>query len=170
MKQIFILNGVATSGKNTFVDFCKCFADVHHYSYVDFARNKIAPLCGYKGEKSDKERDFLSNLNDILEKYYDLPFKDITEQVESFLQLDDESKLHILFIDIRAPHVIRRACQAFDAKSVFVDNNRARLITSNHTDANVKKYKYDIVIDNNGTLADLKTKAEYFCKQLENNQ
>ena len=168
VKKIFILNGAATSGKNTFVDLCKEFANVSHYSYVDYARNVVAPLCGYDGGKTEKDRDFLSDLNDILLKYYDLPFNDILKQVDNFLKTSDfifnpDNKISILFIDIREPEAIERACKNFNALSVLIENNRVEPVASNHADANIMNYNYDIVIENNGSLAELRTKAKTFC-------
>lgn len=164
MKKIVILNGYATAGKNSFADFCGRYANVQHYSYVDYARNVVAPLCGYKGGKSQAERDFLADLNDILIKYYDLPYRDIRTVVQNFLYGDKEDG--VLFIDIREPEAIQRACKEFNAISVFVDNNSVERITSNHADANVRNYEYDYIIDNDGTLKQLEESAKTFIEHL----
>ncbi len=164
MKKIVILNGYATAGKNSFVDFCSKYANVHHYSYVDYARNVVAPLCGYTGGKTEKERNFLADLNDILIKYYDLPYRNIRSVAKNFLYNDEENG--ILFIDIREPKAIKRACDEFKAVSVFVDNNNVERITSNHADANVRNYEYDYIIDNDGTLEQLEESAKTFVEDL----
>lgn len=157
MKKVYILNGSATSGKNTFVDICNKFVATLHYSYIDYARYKIAPLCGYQGGKSEWERNFLSDLNDLLIKYYDLPFKDISEQIDFFLEMDitEDGKNSIMFVDIREPEAIRRACEVFNAKAILIENNRVQPVISNHADANVRDYEYDYIIENNGDLNDL---------------
>ena len=59
-----------------------------------------------------------------------------------------------MIIDIREPKEIERAKQVFGAKTVFIENNRVKQITSNMADAGVFDYTYDYTIQNNGTLAE----------------
>lgn len=166
MKKVYILNGAATSGKNTFVDMCNEYIKTSHYSYVEYARTKIAPLCGYQGGKSNKERDFLSDLNDLLIKYYDLPFKDITIMVDNFYSEYTPSGVDsALFIDIREPDAIDRACKTFDAKSILIKNDRVSPVESNHADANVENYNYDYIIENSGNIQDLRDSVVTFLKE-----
>ena len=95
-------------------------------------------------------------------EYNDLPFRDIKRKVNEFKQDTDNM---FLFIHIREPEEIERAKNEFNAKTVLVWNKNVSLINSNHADANVYDYTYDVLIDNSGTLEELEHEAERFVKR-----
>ena len=64
---------------------------------------------------------------------------------------------------------IERAKQEFKAITVLVRNPNVPEIKSNMADANVEEYQYDYVIENNGTLEDLRNKVAEFVRKLEEN-
>lgn len=88
-----------------------------------------------------------------------MPFKSMRSKVAEFYA-DDFS--HMLFLHIREPEEIERAAKAFSAKTILITRDQVKHITSNMADENVFNYDYDIVIDNSGTLDDLKAKAKGF--------
>ena len=160
-KKIFIINGIATSGKDTFVELVSEFAPTKNISSVDKIK-EIARLIGWDGEsKTEKDRKFLSDLKLLTSKYCDMPFQYMKEQVENF----NNSKDLCLFLHIREPEEIERAVKEFNAKTILVTRYSVDPITSNTSDANVNNYKYDYEIANNGTLEDFKRMAEYFAKK-----
>ena len=61
---------------------------------------------------------------------------------------------------LREPEEIIRAVKEFDAKTILVVRDTVKYITSNMADKNVFNYDYDYVIQNNGTITDLKQKAK----------
>ena len=73
----------------------------------------------------------------------------------------------LLFLHIREPKEITRAVLRFNAKTILITRSSIHKITSNLSDKNVFNYNYDYVIENNGTLDDLKDKAKKFIKNLE---
>ena len=165
-KQIFIINGSGGVGKDKFVelvsmelnDRLKRFHTVINFSSIDKVK-EIAREIGWSGKKSEKDRKFLSDLKCLTGNYYDMPFKSIKDKIDEFMKDDDS---HILFLHIREPKEIKRAVDEFGAKTILVVRDSVKHITSNMADENVYNYKYDFVIENNGTIEDLKKKAINF--------
>lgn len=170
-KQIFIINGSGGVGKDTFVkfisdelnDIMKKFHTVVNFSSVDKVK-EIAREIGWNGEKTEKDRKFLSDLKRLTGEYCDMPFESMKNSVNEFLR-NEENK--ILFLHIREPEEIARTVKEFDAKTILVIRDSVKHITSNMSDENVFNYKYDYVIKNNGTLDELKNKAKEFLENLE---
>ena len=160
-KQIFIINGSGGVGKDTFCEKCGHYTDVKVISSIELVKH-FATEMGWNGQKTPKDRKFLSDLKDLLTRYNDLPFRDIKRKVNEFKQDTDNM---FLFIHIREPKEIERAKNEFNAKTVLVWNKNVSLINSNHADANVYDYTYDVLIDNSGTLEELEHEAERFVKR-----
>jgi hypothetical protein len=157
-KHIFITNGTGGCGKDTFASMVGEVVPTFKFSSIDCVKN-IAKLCGWVGGKSEKDRKFLSDLKLLTSAYSDMPFKSIEFAIGGFI----ESKHYqVMFIDIREPNEIERAKIEFGAKTILIKNDRVAPITSNMADANVNNYNYDIVIENNGTLADLRETVQKF--------
>lgn len=158
--KIIILNGCGGTGKNTFVDLCKIFnPKVMHTSMIDYTK-KIARELGWDGEKTEKDRKFLSNLKDTIDEYNDLSFKYVDKYIMS-------CKNKIVFIDAREPKDIDRLANKYNALKVLVINNNIPHISSNHADNEVFETQYDIVIDNSDSLDRLRESAEIFMKLME---
>lgn len=166
-KQIFIINGSAGVGKDTFVDTVERVLEninkdywVENYSSVTRVK-EIAKSCGWNGTKTEKDRKFLSDLKLLLTEYNDLPFKDLGYVVEGFLH-DGFENSKMLFLHIREPEEIVKAEKAFNAKTILIKRDSVVHITSNMGDENVYNYDYDIIVENNGTLEDLQEIARLF--------
>lgn len=165
-KQVYIINGSGGVGKDTFVDLVsnelndllKKFHTVINFSSIDKVK-EIAKEIGWDGKKTEKDRKFLSDLKVLTSDYCDMPFKSMESKVYEFIK-DDNS--YMLFLHIREPEEISRAAKAFNAKTILVTRDQVKHITSNMADENVFNYDYDVVIDNSGTLDDLKVKAKGF--------
>ena len=69
-----------------------------------------------------------------------------------------------IFIDCREPKEIQKFVDRLGAKTIFIDRKIEDYNASNHADANVENFEYDIVINNNGTLEDLAAAAMNFIK------
>jgi dephospho-CoA kinase len=159
-KRIFITNGVGGCGKDTFANFLRNYCSVSKYSSINKVKS-IASACGWSGDKTEKDRKFLSDLKLLTSEYSDMPFKDIQEFVEVFKAC---IKSDVLLIDIREPEEIERAKYEFDAETILIRNNRIKPITSNMADANVENYEYDYIIENNGTLEEFKETVRLFAE------
>ena len=165
-KHIFIINGSGGVGKDTFVelvsielnDIFKRFHTVINFSSIDKVK-EIAAEIGWKGEKTERDRKFLSDLKILASNYCDMPFESIKSKVEEFIK--DKNSV-FLFLHIREPEEIARAVKEFRAKTVLIIRDSVKHITSNMADENVFNYNYDFVIENNGTIEELNKKVQKF--------
>lgn len=168
MANVIIVNGAPRSGKDTFVNFClkelKGFGK--SVSTVDFVK-EIAAKCGWDGTKTLKNREFLSNLKDLLTEWGDVPYKKIEEEINSFdfslEQYDIDKDKGFVFVMCREPQEIQKFVDRLGAKTVCVRREEAeKAAVSNHADANVLDYNYDCYINNNKDLAHLQNAARVF--------
>lgn len=159
MKKVFVLNGGAGVGKDTFCQFLSEHISVYHYSSVTEVK-KIARKCGWNGIKTEEDRRFLSDLKNLLTEYSDKPFNDMCEIYENFKQ--DKIPASVLIFDIREPDEIEKAVKKFKAKTILVENKNVKPITSNMADAGVNNYIYDYIIENNGTLAEFADSVKFW--------
>lgn len=158
-KYIFVTNGMARSGKDTFAALMNEFVPTKKYSSIDYIK-EIAKLCGWDGQKNERSRKFLSDLKVLTSQYNDLPFKMIQKQIQEFHK---NKKYNVLLIDIREPEEIRKLCDKYkDVKTILIKRSSVKIITSNMADAGVFNYNYDFVIENNGTLDELKSIVKKF--------
>lgn len=160
-KKIFITNGMARCGKDTFAMFLNEFVPTLKYSSIDKVK-EIAALCGWNGGKTEKDRKFLSDFKMLTSEYSDMPFNAIKEKVSEFLNDSNE----VMLIDIREPEEIEKAKMAFNAETILIKNNRVNIIASNYGDASVFDYTYDYIIENEGTLEDFKGNIKCFVEEV----
>lgn len=86
-KRIFILNGVHTSGKDTFVKYINEYGiDVVHYSYVDFTSDMLESKGINIKDKSNKLRKLLCDVNNALEEYNDIPLRIVLISLITFIR------------------------------------------------------------------------------------
>jgi hypothetical protein len=173
--KIFIINGAAGSGKDTFVELCRKFtgdAFLLNISTVDKVK-EIATACGWDGTKTPENRKFLSDLKALLTDWADVPLNDMIQKIERFKRgfeiYDISDDRAIVFIHCREPEEIRKLVKALNARTLLIRRSAAENITaSNQSDAGVLDYEYDIHINNNGSLAELERTAEVFIKSTVN--
>jgi dephospho-CoA kinase len=157
-KHVFITNGMARCGKDTFAMFLEEFVPTLKYSSIDKVKS-IAKLCGWNGGKTEKDRKFLSDLKVLTSEYSDMPFNNVASKVSEFIRDNVHS---VMLIDIREPEEIEKAKIIFGAKTILIKNDRVPNISSNMADANVYNYNYDFTIENNGTLEEFKETIRQF--------
>lgn len=164
MKKIFITNGSAANGKDTFAKLVAKYISTYKYSSIDLVKEMFEYIGIPKEPKTEKKRLLYSDTKDMLTKYNDIPFKDIMSIVTDFK--NNKIEASILLIDIREPEEIARAVREFGAETILVRNPNAIKIESNHADRDVENYKYDYIIENNGTLEQLDKVAEFFVRDI----
>ena len=162
-KKIFIINGPAGAGKDTFVSMVGSLVPSVNYSSVVLVK-EAAKILGWEGGKDDKDRKFLSDLKDLSTAYSSAIFKDILERAERFRN-DDINEF--MFIHIREIPEISTLAKVLDAKTILITRIGVDPNKSNTADANVLNYDYDIIIHNDGTLGEFKLKAEEFVRNLQ---
>ena len=162
-KQVFIINGNGGTGKDTFVSFVSDIVYTINYSSIDKVK-EIARIIGWNGGKSEKDRKFLSDLKSLCIDYNDMPFNCMKNKFEEFMNSDSL----FLFLHIREISEIEKAKKFFNAKTILIERDSVKHIISNVADAGVFEYNYDIIINNNGTLNELREKTWYFVKDCLN--
>lgn len=162
-KMIFIVNGKPRAGKDTFAQILNEYMDVYKYSSVTKVK-EIAKQCGWTGAKEERDRKFLHELKMLTSAYSDMSYNDVIEEIDKFKK--GELDADIFVVDVREPEDIDRLVKATKAFTIFIENNRVPSITSNAADANVENYRYDFVIQNNGTLEDFEGNIKLFIEVL----
>lgn len=163
-----IVNGPPTAGKDTFCEMCISTLRARDYmaeivSSVALVKD-IATKCGWNGEKTPKNRKFLSDLKDLLTEWDDVPTKDVIRRAE---QIDLNAKTYqskdtIIFVMMREPSEIEKFVELTGAQTIIImrDGTEEQI---NHADNEIFDYPYDLYIDNNGTLDDLLEAALFTC-------
>lgn len=164
IKKVFITNGGATSGKDSFAEALSKHVVTFKYSSIDLVKDMLEFAGIPKEPKTEEKRLLYSDTKDRLTKYDDIPFKDITSVVVDFK--DDRIDTDVLLIDIREPEEIKRAVETFGAETILIRNPRAEKITSNHADRDVENYNYDYIIENDGSLDELNAVAKEFAEYV----
>ena len=171
-EQVFIINGSGGVGKDAFIEMVynqsyepskNRYVKVANHSSVTKVK-EVAKIIGWDGTKTERNRKFLSDLKLLTTEYNDMPLNDMAEFANNFMSYNvDVSKM--LFLHIREPKEIVKAIDKFkeyDVKTILVKRDSVKHINSNMSDENVYNYDYNITINNNGTLEDLKEKANCF--------
>lgn len=168
--KIIIVNGYGGSGKDTFENYVISYANTYKYkvnktSMIEYTKEQAKKL-GWTGGKTLADRRFLSDLKDSLTRWNDSPFEDIQSKIRSCKMCN----YTLLFIDAREPEDIDRIKLIDPNVSTLLVKRQEtdNIVYGNHADDCVLNYAYDWVIENNGSLDDLKASAElWFDKILE---
>lgn len=164
MKKVYITNGSGSKGKDSFAELVGKYIPTFKYSSIDLVKDMLE-FAGVKKEpKTERKRLLYSDTKDMLTKYDDIPFRDVTSIVADFKSglIDTD----ILLIDIREPEEIARAVETFGAETILVRNPNVDNITSNHADRDVENYEYDYIIENDGTFEQLDKVAKLFVGEI----
>lgn len=178
MVKVVVVNGRPGVGKSEFERLCKEQCNLFNRvvgfsndrrlwiditSTVDFVK-EVATMCGWDGTKTLENRKFLSDLKDLLTNWDDVPYKMIEHRAKTLPSNSD----WIMFVDCREPAEIQKMKERLNATTLLirresVENNE----TSNHADANVFNYEYDLTIYNNSDIIDLEKKAKDFINYMK---
>ncbi len=166
--KVVIINGVGRSGKDTFVNMCKMIdPKIQNYSTVDAVKD-VARKMGWHDDKSDAGRKFLSDIKEVWDNYNYGATSVIIRRVSNYIDLMKEMSLESsVFVHCREPHKIAEMKQKFEELgystiTLLVENPNVPDITTNPSDRDVREYDYDVVVDNDGTLDDLRSSARWF--------
>ena len=165
MVKVFVINGAGTSGKDTFIDLftevCRNYERCRYYVFKFSSVDKVkhfAKLIGWDGVKDDKGRKFLSDIKDAMTIYNDAPFLYMKDCITRVVNNTENA---FVFFHVREPSEIQKMVDNFGAITIFIDRPSVSEDSfTNHADKNVRDFQYDFYITNDGTLEDLKNKAE----------
>lgn len=153
-----IVNGKGGVGKDTLVDDYITHMDHSEhgikYSSINDVK-KLAKLVGWTGEKTDKDRKFLSDLKNILTEYNDMPFCSCAKSYRMACM----RSFDIWFCMVREPNEIDKLknyildyggnCVTLLVKRDDVHSEGA---FGNRADDEAENYFYDYIFENNKTL------------------
>ncbi len=175
-KQIIIINGTGGSGKDTFVDFVSQYIPVYNFSSIDLIK-EVGSLqiyknvkglewlaeYGWQGQKTEKDRKFLSSLKSAWEEYNNLPMIATEKAIDAFMNSEKE----IMFIHIREPKNIEQTIKTLGGgvSTLLIKRANYENICSNESDKNVDNYTYDYIIYNT-SLEELDRQAQLFIDEL----
>jgi len=173
--MIVVINGNAAHGKDTFVELCDDMAKtcssivqtVANISMVDPLRSVIAQLVPEDTQKDEYYRAFMAEVKASWAKYFDGPTQYVLEEI---YKLDGAPEPRLIFVHCRELEERERFKELAGNRfvnekviSLLVDaRERCETIVSNKSDAEVFEGDYDFVVDNNGTLDDLKREVLRF--------
>lgn len=170
---VFVINGRGGVGKDQFVKYFTEFAgedSVLNISTVDYIKQTAKSL-GWKGEKDNLSRKFLSDLKDMATYWGDIPFNDVYKKTQWFeytLTSLKGNQNGFVFIHCREPKEIQRIKDNFRFNVYTILIRRAgQNFYGNHADDEVENYNYNFIIDNNGTLEDLKEITQNFYNKFK---
>ena len=142
---------------------------VSELSTVDLVK-EVARLCGWKGKKDKKDREFLHDLKEAMEKWDNIPNKKVLEDAENIIK-NYLGLNHLFFVNIREPQSIESFSQLVMEQGyetpikILMESN----MSSNEVDSivqEIKSIKYDKIYKNNGTLKDLANTAGDFIEEI----
>lgn len=172
MVKMVCINGMPRSGKDTFVQMVMEFLPdgmCKNISTVDFVK-EIAKEAGWDGTKTPENRKFLSDLKDLLAEWADIPYRKIGMAYNLFQNLLDMHNIKmpgLMFVHTREPEEIRRFKEEFGATTIIIRRGSVEnIVHTNHADANVFDFEYDVEIDNNGDLFALRAAARKFVEEM----
>ena len=150
-KTVIVINGAGGVGKDTLCEFAEKHFKVMNVSSITPIK-EIATMCGWKGEKTDKARKFLSDLKALSIEYNDYPTLWAMERYKEFLNSDFD----IMFLHVREGVEIDKFVRATDgrAKTLLVRGG-SRMTKSNYGNASdnlVENYPYDYYFVNDKSL------------------
>jgi len=171
--KVVIINGLPGSGKSTFVRLCKELSGQHEslraayeVSTVDEIK-RVAQLMGYLGDdfKTPKSRKFLSDLKMAHTAFNNGPFHYAKKMIMEYSRLDEGC---CVFIHCRELDEIKAFKRTYmDGGITLKIASRGSSAASNFGDSEAgRPYNYDYIVENNGTLEDLKDKALEFMRAL----
>ena len=164
-KTVIVINGAGGVGKDTLCEFAEKHFKVMNVSSITPIK-EIAAMCGWKGEKTDKARKFLSDLKALSIEYNDYPTLWATEKYNEFLHSENE----IMFLHIREGEEIEKFVRATGgkAKTLLVRGGERMTKSSygNVSDDMVENYPYDYYFVNDKSLEEAERDFVEFLKRI----
>lgn len=170
MKKVLIINGHPKSGKTQLENYISENTNSIIYSSITPVKEYAIKYFGWDGDERNKTKEwrrFFAELKRMLVEEFDFIYIKVSEKVREFY---NNPHCEILMVDSREPKEIERFKNHFQAITVFVNSDKAEIVTCNDADANVENYKYDYYIDNNGTLEELEKNAIEFINKLKSEE
>lgn len=170
--KIFIVNGQGGCGKTTFEKYISQYGHNNSMYSNNFIISIIDPIkklakqIGWEGWKTDKDRKFLHELKILIHNYNEFDRFYIIKEIEKAERIHQD----FIFIDMREIDDIEWLKSIYpQAKSILILRGEFRKYGNAADDDLVNTIdKYDIIIENNGSLKDFESKAlDFYYKEIE---
>ena len=161
---IVVLNGSGGVGKDEFVKAMGQYVKIYNYSTIDTYK-KIAKDCfNWNGIKDEKGRRLLSDLKIAAIRYNNAPIEELKEVYNDVNKCCLADVFVCMCRDIEEIEKIKS--EFYNVKIALVTNDNVPPILSNVADKNVLEAKYDVIIDNSGSLEQLSASAYTFLDEI----
>ncbi len=178
--RVVIINGIPTSGKDTFVQMVADYCDMDESANV-FNISSVEPIkdmligFGWDGEKSDSIRDIIASIKQLWVETQNGPTTFLFTNIYQYHMMH-AGEDNIIFCHIREPLEIQKlvdVLSGMDVMGITVTTLLMnRIVAYSNTDIqsddidNINSYKYDNIVHNDGTLEQFKEMAEKFVDML----
>jgi hypothetical protein len=126
----------------------------------------MAKLMGWDGTKDDKSRKLLSDLKDLWIEFNNGPINKLIQTIDEIDDQYNPPDPYLIFIHIREPYEIEKFKSNYpDTATVMVKRSKTTKY-NNDSDQFADEYAYDYIIENDGTLNELKDAVEVLLKDL----
>jgi hypothetical protein len=167
-KTVFVINGAGGVGKDTLCRMAGRAFRVMNISTITPIK-RLAAQCGWKGEKTDEARKFLSDLKRLTADYNDFPTNWVYNKYQQFLTGDKE----ILFVHIREPEEIKKFVDRTGgrARTLLIRggerfSQKRQAAYGNRSDDGVEEYAYDYIFMNDRPLKETQTAFVDFLREI----
>ena len=158
-KLVIIINGKGGCGKDTIWDILEKHYPTKRISTITKVKQAARLIFGWKGEKSLKDRKFLSDLKDLWTDYNDGPFVYAIDQFQKFAEKPVAAYNEILIMHVREPSEIKKIKDRIDYSgtvpcvTLLIKSPRTESVEyGNKSDDLVNKYPYDFLYNNAAPL------------------
>lgn len=154
---VIVINGRGGCGKDTFIRFCRGLLKekgcrVYNISSISPVK-KLARWMGWDGVKDEKGRRFLSDLKKLWTEFNDGPTNYLLGQLS-------EIEAGLVFFHVREAEEIEKISEAFPGLiTLYISRKKIGKI-GNRSDDEVESYDYEYRVENDGSLKDLRARAE----------
>jgi len=157
--HIVFINGIARSGKDTFVEYCAKYKSVSLISTVDAVKDICRREFGWDGIKDDKGRKLLASIRKVWAEYNDGPVNTVRNHIEK------SKDVAILFIMVREFDEMIRMQDLFGGSTLNIIRPDIEICETEQKflDMVPNDYDYNLVIVNDSDLSNLDLAAKQFC-------
>ena len=155
--KIYYINGVATSGKDAFLDCIEKFISIDRTSTVDRIKEIAEESFGWDGIKDEKGRKLLASLRYAWGEYNNGPIKNIEEKITN-------CKNPAIFIMVREFREMMKMKELFGGETVVVTRPGVKVgaVEQEFLNQVPGDYTYDHTILNDKCLEHLSMIAKHF--------
>lgn len=174
--RVIIINGAGGSGKDTCVEIFNSYLrnryEVKNLSTINCVK-KIARDMGWNFKKDERGRAFLADLKRTWKQYNNGPFKNITKEISHLILFEETTgKECLVFIHCREREEINEFKEWFgnrkiECQTLLVKRDGIKKFC-NSADLNTDNYKYDYIIENNGSIEDLEVECHKYISERLN--